>query len=292
MKRHEAAMYSIGEFAKIALVSKRLLDHYDEIGLLRPIEIEHSTGYRLYSSKQLPKLNQILALKDLGMSLAQIKQLLQDKVSDEEIKGMLMLKKIEIEQTIADECERLRRVESRMSYYRETIAPLDIVIKSTPAQHYLGTRVPYEPCKANNQDAYKRVDQIIRKTPTHVKKADLGHFLSIFEIHEPFSPKGCPYFGYLLKKPMQSSIQLTSDIELTSQVLPRIEKMATYIQEAVDENQSLVMLRKIAKWIESNGYQVIGPCREISYGMTRVDDCLKATVEVQVPIESVSILHA
>ena len=66
-------MFLTGEFSKISRVSKRLLHHYDEIGLLKPAHIDPSTGYRYYSANQLSRLNRILALKDLGLSLEQMR---------------------------------------------------------------------------------------------------------------------------------------------------------------------------------------------------------------------------
>jgi DNA-binding transcriptional MerR regulator len=64
-------MFRIGEFAQIAQVSGRQLRFYDQLGLLRPAHTDQQTGYRYYSIRQLPLLNSILALKELGLSLEQ-----------------------------------------------------------------------------------------------------------------------------------------------------------------------------------------------------------------------------
>ena len=72
-------MYSIGEYARIAQVSKRLLRYYNEIGLFQPVKIDRESGHRYYSATQLPELNRILALKDLGLSLNQIQRFVQDR---------------------------------------------------------------------------------------------------------------------------------------------------------------------------------------------------------------------
>lgn len=85
-------MFSIGEFARLGAVSIRALRHYDEIGLLRPAEVDPVTGYRSYSAKQLRQLNRIVALKDLGLSLGQIRQLL-DGITVDELRGMLLLRR-------------------------------------------------------------------------------------------------------------------------------------------------------------------------------------------------------
>ncbi|HLU10219.1 MAG TPA: helix-turn-helix domain-containing protein, partial [Oceanobacillus sp.] len=124
-------MFTVGEFSQLAQVSKRLLRYYDEIGLLKPIRIDPTTGYRYYSAEQLPRLNRILALKELGLSLDQIQRLLSDNVSTDEMQGMLLLKKAEIEQQLRSELQRIRNIEARLLSIRnaETSKPLDVVIK-------------------------------------------------------------------------------------------------------------------------------------------------------------------
>ena len=72
-------MFRIGEFAQIAQVSGRQLRFYDQLGLLRPAHTDPQTGYRYYSIRQLPRLNSILALKELGLSLEQIGPLLDER---------------------------------------------------------------------------------------------------------------------------------------------------------------------------------------------------------------------
>lgn len=63
------------ELSKLAQVSVRTLHHYDKIGLLKP-SLRQSNNYRLYSEKDLLRLQQIVALKFFGFELSQIKQLL------------------------------------------------------------------------------------------------------------------------------------------------------------------------------------------------------------------------
>src|SRR5574341_1636017 len=93
-------MFRIGEFSKIAQVSGRLLRCYDQVGLFKPGQIDPVTGYRYYSARQLPELNRILALKELGLTLDQISRLLAGRISTDEIRGMLVMKKAEMEQTL------------------------------------------------------------------------------------------------------------------------------------------------------------------------------------------------
>jgi DNA-binding transcriptional MerR regulator len=48
----------------------KTLRYYDELGLLRPDWVDRYTGYRYYTLQQLPRLNRLLALRELGFSLA------------------------------------------------------------------------------------------------------------------------------------------------------------------------------------------------------------------------------
>jgi DNA-binding transcriptional MerR regulator len=68
-------LYKAKEFAVLAGVTIRTLHHYDRVGVLKPRRGD--SGYRLYSRGDLEKLEQITALKFLGISLREIKTLLQ-----------------------------------------------------------------------------------------------------------------------------------------------------------------------------------------------------------------------
>src|ERR1700720_1207341 len=108
-------MFKIGEFSKLVQVTVPTLRYYDQVGLLKPVHVDRFTSYRYYSASQLPRLNRILALKDLGFSLEQIAQTLDEGVSPEQLRGMLRLKRAELRQHIADEQARLARVEARLN---------------------------------------------------------------------------------------------------------------------------------------------------------------------------------
>lgn len=123
-------MYGIGTVARLAKVSVRTLRYYDELDLLRPVWTDPDTGHRWYSPNQLPRLHRILALRDLGVALADIGRLLDDGVSAEELRGILLLRRAEASERIAVEAERLARVEARLEQLKEKdMADYDVVIK-------------------------------------------------------------------------------------------------------------------------------------------------------------------
>ena len=69
--------YSIKKLSEIAGVSTRTLRYYDEIGLLKPARVSSSV-YRIYGKKQVDILQQILFYKELGISLDEIKEIIQN----------------------------------------------------------------------------------------------------------------------------------------------------------------------------------------------------------------------
>jgi len=107
-------MFAIGEFARHGRVSVRMLRHYDAIGLLRPAYVDPATGYRGYQAVQLAELNRIVALKDLGFTLEQVRAMLDEQVSVEQVRGMLTLRRADLEAAAAASAQRLTQVEARL----------------------------------------------------------------------------------------------------------------------------------------------------------------------------------
>ena len=90
-------MLKIGEFSKLSRVSVRMLRHYDEIGLLKPAEIDRFTDYRYYREDQLPTAGRIAALKDMGFSLADIVRILEVYDDREKLEKFFAARQEELE---------------------------------------------------------------------------------------------------------------------------------------------------------------------------------------------------
>lgn len=70
--------WKIGELSRRTGISIRMLRHYDEIGLCSPAR-RSAAGYRLYSADDLQRLQQIVSLRHLGLSLDEIRECLEDR---------------------------------------------------------------------------------------------------------------------------------------------------------------------------------------------------------------------
>jgi len=132
-------VFGIGAVARLGGVSVRTLRYYDEIGLLRPVWTDPNTGYRWYEPDQLHRLHRIVALRDLGVRLVEIGRLLDNDVSVDELRGILLLRRAEAHDRLASEAARLARVEARLDQLKEEpMTEYDVVLKTTDPQWVIG----------------------------------------------------------------------------------------------------------------------------------------------------------
>jgi DNA-binding transcriptional MerR regulator len=123
-------MYSIGEFSKINRITTKTLRHYDEIDLLKPEFVDKSTGYRYYTTEQLPALYRIMILKQMGLSLSQIKEIIRNPIAEE---LLLTIKEQEVMRSIESEKARLVQIQSYLKRIKgENVMNYNPIIKELP----------------------------------------------------------------------------------------------------------------------------------------------------------------
>jgi len=133
-------MHGIGEFAQMAKVSVRTLRHYDDIDLLTPAHTDPMTGYRSYESGQLADLHRILALKDAGLTLVEIRAA---RSEGEEVVAAMLRDRLEaLEASLDAERQRVGRLRARLQLMSgehpmsEHLAPIDADIVVKPLDGY------------------------------------------------------------------------------------------------------------------------------------------------------------
>ncbi len=109
----EEKFFQIREFAQIARTSRKTLQYYDELGLFQPAAVGEN-GYRYYTLPQLDRLAVIAALRDMGLSLREIKAYLQCG-DGEKLNSLLAAQLDRADQLM----EQLRR---RKALLRETLS--------------------------------------------------------------------------------------------------------------------------------------------------------------------------
>ena len=136
----QVATFKIGEFSRLTRLPVKTLRYYDEIGLFEAAEADARTRYRHYTAEQLPRLNRILALRDLGFTLAEIRSLVTETITADQLRGMLLLRRAELQLTHDETASRLTNVEIRLNQIEQESAMPDIHVltKDVPAQTVVG----------------------------------------------------------------------------------------------------------------------------------------------------------
>lgn len=107
---------TIGEFAKKHNVTPKLLRHYDDMGLLKPVAVDESSGYRRYSPEQSQLLRFILLLKSVGFSLTEVKDVLSDVGDAGKLLLALSRKRMEQAKVLSAVIERSIRLDALLSF--------------------------------------------------------------------------------------------------------------------------------------------------------------------------------
>lgn len=89
-------MYTIGEMSKLVKLSAETLRHYDRIQLLKPHKIDEHSKYRYYSGDQVRDIFFIMEMKAFGFSLDAIRELLQYREKEEQLRHSLLCKQEEL----------------------------------------------------------------------------------------------------------------------------------------------------------------------------------------------------
>jgi DNA-binding transcriptional MerR regulator len=246
-------MLKIGHFSKLSRLSVKTLRYYDEIGLLKPAQVDESSGYRFYSFEQLPRLHRLLALKELGLSLEQIKHLLDEDLPTEQLRGMLRLKRAELEEELAETEARLAQVEARLRLIEqeEDMSKYDVIVKKVDSFMVASVRgvVPTPPEQGTLWDQLEG----------HLAAQDVrpkGPCLSLYHDDEYKEQD----WDIEVCEPIDAELPETENVRVRE--LPPIKLMASTVHHGpfatLDQAYEVLM-----KWIDENGYQISGPAREV-----------------------------
>jgi DNA-binding transcriptional MerR regulator len=274
-------MFRIGEFAQIAQVSGRQLRFYDQLGLLEPAHIDPQSGYRYYSIRQLPRLNSILALKELGLSLEQIAPVLKNGVSPTELRAMLTMKQAQLAQSLREEESRLRHIESRIAQIDRQggIGDYDVVVKRLAATPYLSLR-----CTCDNMDEAVRMVRTVAEDGARLIRPSLRDKLIAVARNDLDDEKLDLEIGFSLTRASNANVRITGSHLLTAGELPAVDTMATIVRPGTNV-ASHSAFGTIGMWIEANGFEVAGSCREVFLeSVIGPPGFESALVEIQFPV--------
>ncbi len=248
-------MFKIGEFARFSRVSVKMLRHYDELGLLQPAHVDPETNYRYYTVDQLPQLHRIVALKDLGFSLAQIAGLLQQPFSTETLRGMLTLRQAELAQQLAETAVQLRQVEVRLAQLADADVPsrYDIVMRGVAAQMVACIRLA---TSADDQvtQAFETLEAHVAKYQARAPLPPLIRYLDQGFDEDSSSP------ALEVLIPISRPLPVNGRITLCE--LPAHETVACVVHSGPYSTLPHAYAALLG-WIERNDFEIVSPLREL-----------------------------
>ena len=267
-------MFGIGEFANVGRVSARMLRHYDGLGLLRPAHVDAVTGYRMYEARQLSRLNRIVALKDLGFTLAQVGLILDEKVNTGELYGMLRLRHAELQSQVDADSARLRPVEARIrSIESEGVMPAsDVQIKKIPALRVaeLTALAPdFEP-----ESIGPVVGPLFSDLEGRVNAAGAAITGAAVAYYDETRD------GILVHAAIPVTVE-PGGHDFAVVDLPGIEQAATILHHG-PMDEVMPTGEALARWIDDNGYRPLGLLREVYLEVA--EDQQQWVTELQAPI--------
>ena len=273
-------MIRIGDFSKLSRVPVKTLRYYDEVGLLKPVEVDVFTGYRLYEYSQLPVLNRILALKDLGFSLEEIGRLLDDDLSVEQMRGMLKLREAEARQRVQQEAERLERIEARLRQIEQesSMSKYEVVIKSADEIKVASVRdvVPTPPDQGR---LWRELGGYLAMNRVRANGACFTlYYDDEFKEHD-WDVEVCE----------QIDTALAESRRIKVWTLPAVHSLACTIHHGpfVTIGEAY---NALGQWITDNGYRITGPCREVylrpNENGSQTDP--DTVTEIQFPVEKIT----
>jgi DNA-binding transcriptional MerR regulator len=270
-------MLTIGEFARLRQISPRMLRHYDETGLLTPTRVDPHTGYRLYAVAQLRRLHRLLALRDLGFSLEQIGSMLDDHLPVEQLRGMLRLRQAQVEQDVADEHARLRRIEAHLDALEGSIAvsSLDVAIKTTEPVRIAEASTTAPGFRPDNlQPAFER---LVPEVLEHLRRAGAPPGIMVAWYEDPAD---------------DGSIIVHAGFDIADHDVPdgdrvRVVDLPVITVASVVHHGPMdgivPVYEALVRWIEDSGNQLAGRSRELYHHWDDADPNASVT-ELQLPL--------
>jgi DNA-binding transcriptional MerR regulator/effector-binding domain-containing protein len=254
-------VFGIGDFAALGRVSVRMLRHYDAIGLLTPARIDPDTGYRYYEADQLRRLNRVIALKELGLGLEKVAAILDDKVGIEELRGMLRLRRAQVEAQLAVDAARLTNIEARLRMIEQEgyMTTEDVVLKQIPPARV--AELSALAASYDGDDVGPVIGPLYDEMFCRLGMAGLRPAGTPIAYYEPES--GASGDGQIR---VHAAVEVASGTAAAEGLdvldLPGIGSAATIVHRgAMDE--AFRSMQLLARWIDDNGYRPVGYAREV-----------------------------
>lgn len=268
-------MFRIGDFARINKVTVKALRYYDHLGLLKPEKIDGFTGYRSYTADQIPKLNKILALKEINFSLEEIARIINSNLSVNEMEALLENKRLEIAKAIKGEQAKLERIEFLIKMYEQEDLAMkyDIVIKRVEPIKVATVR-DMIPGYGEQGHLWEELNAYISKHGARITPPCMVIYYDEGYKEEDVDVEVIePIIG-----------ELPSSERIKVKTLPAVDEMACVVHVGPFSSLSMAY-GAMSQYIADNAYEIIAPPRELYLkGEWITDNPNEYFTELQFPV--------
>lgn len=271
-------MYKIGEFSKLSFLTIPALRHYDETGLLNPARTDASTGYRYYAGKQLPRAHLILALKNLGLTLDEVRSVLGPGAGrTKRIKALLESKRVEWTARVEESRQRLSQVDTLIRRIENDgrFPQYPVVIKKIEAQRAAVLR------QVLPEFSGEHIAAMFGELVGFIKSSGAGFAGPTMMVYKDKDYKE-QNADIEVAAPIAKLVPEGARVHILE--LPGYERVAAVTHQGRYETMGDAYAA-IMSWVAENGYHIAGDCREL-YLVSPADttDPDKYISEIQIPV--------
>ncbi|MBU5438034.1 MerR family transcriptional regulator [Tissierella sp. MSJ-40] len=269
-------MYTIGEFSKIGGVSTKTLRYYDEMNILKPAYVNNENQYRYYSQEQVLEILFIIELKEYGLTLDEIKKVLEDK-NIYFLQNILEEKLQEINKQLEEKIKMQSRIERKIKKMKiggkimESYKTLAVQLKD---------RAPMTIISQRTITDVQQIDDLICNLYKSIERMNLkpsGPVMSIYHDKE-FDPESTDLEVCI---PVNKNLAVKNSRELAG----GLHACTTFIGPYSRFGEAYA---KVIKWIQDNGYQIAGAPFDIYIvGPDSTDNSDEYVTEICFPVKLV-----
>ena len=247
------ALLKIGDFSKLSRISVRMLRHYDEIGLLRPVFVDQFTDYRYYAENQLPIVGRITALKDMGFRLAEINSLLALYDDKDALDAHLAAQQKTLEALAEDTAQRLRLIETaRRRLRKDEPMNYNVTLRTLPERYCATVRMTIP----RYQDEGMVWHVLCRETDSmHLLPTDPCYCCVVF-LDGEYKEKNVTVEA---QKTVKGPYPDTEHVRFRT--LPPVTYAGCTFKGGYEQINDVTAA--LTAWIEANGYEYAGPMFDI-----------------------------
>ncbi|NLT58865.1 MAG: MerR family transcriptional regulator [Clostridiales bacterium] len=276
--------FRIGDFSKLVKLPVKTLRYYEEAGIFPPDHVDPDTGYRYYSAGQIPVINEIILLREIGFSISELDYILRKGMLREGLLDMMAVKELEINQAIRDSMQKLKTIQTlkraiqeeasaSISQYKITVRALE----DMPAV-YLAAEL----------DDYSRQGHLWEELLVLLEKNRVRTLPGCYTIYSGavMEPDDSQPLQVEIVKPVAARPALRAEDRLRYRVFPGWAQAACLVHKG-EHKSARNSYKALIDWIEEHRFVIAGNPRELYLeNDLTTSNPMDYVTEIQIPIEA------